>query len=189
MKFPGVKIIDRYIIRKFLGTYVFAIALIIVVVVIFDAAEKIDDFIELKAPLSKIILQYYFNFIPFFINQFSGLFTFIAVIFFTSKMAYQTEIIAILSAGVSFKRLMWPYFLSAAAITLLSLGLNLYVIPAANGERLKFEMNYIKRIKGRSSPARSSISAATPTTSRARRISRSSPTRTTRWSRRWRPPT
>ena len=126
----------------------FAIALIIVVVVIFDAAEKIDDFIELKAPLSKIILQYYFNFIPFFINQFSGLFTFIAVIFFTSKMAYQTEIIAILSAGVSFKRLMWPYFLSAAAITLLSLGLNLYVIPAANGERLKFEMNYIKRIKG-----------------------------------------
>ncbi|WP_303066401.1 LptF/LptG family permease [Alistipes ihumii] len=148
MKFPGVKIIDRYIIRKFLGTYVFAIALIIVVVVIFDAAEKIDDFIELKAPLSKIILQYYFNFIPFFINQFSGLFTFIAVIFFTSKMAYQTEIIAILSAGVSFKRLMWPYFLSAAAITLLSLGLNLYVIPAANGERLKFEMNYIKRIKG-----------------------------------------
>lgn len=120
------------------------------------------------------------------------------MIFFTSKMAYQTEIIAILSAGVSFKRLMWPYFLSAAAITLLSLGLNLYVIPAANGERLKFEMNYIKRIKGikydsisivRSSPARSSISAATPTTSRAHRISRSSLTRTTRWSRRWRPPT
>ena len=148
MKFPGVKIIDRYIIRKFLGTYLFAIALIIVVVVIFDAAEKVDDFIELKAPLSKIVFQYYLNFIPFFINQFSGLFTFIAVIFFTSKMAYQTEIIAILSAGVSFKRLMWPYFLSAMAITLLSLGLNLVVIPAANGERLKFEMNYIKRIKG-----------------------------------------
>ena len=148
MKFPGVKIIDRYIIRKFLGTYVFAIALIIVVVVIFDAAEKIDDFIELKAPLSKIILQYYFNFIPFFINQFSGLFTFIAVIFFTSKMAYQTEIIAILSAGVSFKRLVGAYFLSAAAITLLCLGLILSLIPAANAEWLKFEMNYIKRIKG-----------------------------------------
>ena len=104
MKFPGIKIIDRYIIRKFLGTYFFAIALIIVVVVIFDAAEKIDDFIELKAPLSKIVLQYYLNFIPFFINQFSGLFTFIAVIFFTSKLAYQTEIIAILSAGISFRR-------------------------------------------------------------------------------------
>ena len=148
MKFPGIKIIDRYIIRKFLGTYFFAIALIIVVVVIFDAAEKIDDFIELKAPLSKIVLQYYLNFIPFFINQFSGLFTFIAVIFFTSKMAYQTEIIAILSAGISFRRLMWPYILSAGAITLLSLVLNLVVIPAANGERLKFELNYIKNIKG-----------------------------------------
>ena len=125
-----------------------AIALIIVVVVIFDAAEKIDDFIELKAPLSKIVLQYYLNFIPFFINQFSGLFTFIAVIFFTSKLAYQTEIIAILSAGISFRRLMWPYILSAGAITLLSLVLNLVVIPAANGERLKFELNYIKNIKG-----------------------------------------
>ena len=148
MKFPGVRIIDRYIIRKFLGTYFFAISLIIVVVVIFDAAEKIDDFIELKAPLSKIVFEYYFNFIPFFINQFSGLFTFIAVIFFTSKMAYQTEIIAILSAGVSFKRLLWPYFLSAAAITLLSLALSLFIIPSANGNRLKFEMNYIKSIRG-----------------------------------------
>ena len=113
LKFPGVKILDRYIMRKFLGTYIFAIALIIVIVVIFDAAEKIDDFIELKAPLSKIAFAYYVNFIPFFINQFSGLFTFIAVIFFTSKMAYQTEIIAILSGGVSFKRFLWPYFLSA----------------------------------------------------------------------------
>ena len=148
MKFPGFKILDRYIIRKFLGTYMFAIALIIIVVVIFDAAEKIDDFLELKAPLSKIIFQYYFNFIPFFINQFSGLFTFISVIFFTSKMAYNTEIIAMLSAGMSFKRLMWPYFLSAAAITLLSMVLNLWVIPAANGARLNFEMHYIKNIKG-----------------------------------------
>ena len=148
MKFPGVRIIDRYIIRKFLGTYFFAISLIIVVVVIFDAAEKIDDFIELKAPLSKIVFQYYGNFIPFFINQFSGLFTFISVIFFTSKMAYQTEIIAILSAGVSFKRLMWPYFLSAAIITLLSLMLNLFIIPGANANRLKFEMNYIKSVRG-----------------------------------------
>ena len=89
IKFPGVKILDRYIMRKFLGTYIFAIALIIVIVVIFDAAEKIDDFIELKAPLSKIAFSYYLNFIPFFINQFSGLFTFIAVIFFTSKMEWQ----------------------------------------------------------------------------------------------------
>ena len=144
-RFPGLRILDWYIIKKFLGTYVFAIALIIVIVVIFDAVEKIDDFIELKAPLSKIITQYYFNFIPFFINQFSGLFTFIAVIFFTSKMAYQTEIIAILSSGVSFNRLMWPYFVSATAITLLSLSLNLVVIPAANARRVDFESQYFKK--------------------------------------------
>ncbi len=145
MKFPGFKILDGYITRKFLGTYVFAIALIIVVVVVFDAVEKIDDFIEMHAPLKAIIFDYYLNFIPFFINQFSGLFTFIAVIFFTSKMAYQTEIVAILSGGVSFRRLMWPYFLSAAAITALSLGLNLFVIPRANANRVEFESKYFKR--------------------------------------------
>lgn len=144
--FPGVRIIDRYIIGKFLGTYFFATALIIVIVVIFDAAENMDDFIEMKAPTSAIIFQYYFNFIPFFINQFSGLFTFIAVIYFTSKMAYDTEIIAILSSGVSFRRLMWPYFLAAGAITALSLVLNLVVIPMANARRLDFEMQYIKRM-------------------------------------------
>ncbi len=143
--FPGVRIIDRYIMRKFLGTYLFAIGLIIVVVVIFDAAEKIDDFTELKAPLKAILLDYYLNFIPFFINQFSGLFTFIAVIFFTSKMAYNTEIIAILSSGVSFRRLMWPYFLSSLLIALLATSLNLYIIPGANAHRVQFEQKYMKR--------------------------------------------
>ena len=93
-RFPGFKILDRYILGKFLSTYFFAIAMIIVVVVIFDYVEKIDNFTETKAPLKAIIFDYYLNFIPFFINQFSGLFTFIAVIFFTSKMAYQTEIVA-----------------------------------------------------------------------------------------------
>ena len=88
--------------------------MIIVVVVIFDYVEKIDNFTETKAPLKAIIFDYYLNFIPFFINQFSGLFTFIAVIFFTSKMAYQTEIVAMLSGGMSFRRLMWPYFLGGA---------------------------------------------------------------------------
>lgn len=144
-KFPGIKILDRYIMGKFLGTYIFAIALIIVIVVVFDAVEKIDDFIELKAPLDATIFKYYLNFIPYFINQFSGLFTFIAVIFFTSKLAYQTEIIAILSSGVSFKRLMWPYFLSALAITLLALSLNMLVIPKANERRIQFESQYLKK--------------------------------------------
>lgn len=145
VKFPGFKILDRYIIKKFLGTFFFAIALIIVVVVVFDAVENVDDFIELKAPLKAIIVDYYFNFVPYFINMFSGLFTFIAVIFFTSKMAGNTEIIAILSSGVSFKRLLWPYFLSALVITLLSMVLTFELIPVANTHRVMFESQYKKR--------------------------------------------
>ena len=144
-KFPGIRILDRYIMRKFLGTFAFALALIIVIVVVFDAVEKIDNFIELKAPLKAIMLDYYVNFIPFFINQFSGLFTFIAVIFFTSKMAYQTEIIAILSSGVSFRRLMWPYFLSALTIAVISIALNMFIIPKANEHRLEFESQYLAK--------------------------------------------
>lgn len=147
MKNPGLKILDRYIIRKFLGTYVFLLALIIVIVVVFDYAEKVDDFISQKAPFKDIILDYYVNFIPFFINQFSGLFTFITVIYFTSKMAYQTEIIAILSSGVSFKRLMWPYFISAAVIATVSIGLNMWIIPHTNIKRVEFESQYIPRKK------------------------------------------
>lgn len=142
-------IIDRYIIRKFLGTYLFAIGMIIVIVVIFDAAEKIDDFMQADSSLLGILTGYYLNFIPYFVNQFSGLFTFIAVIFFTSKMAYDTEIIAILSSGVSFRRLMWPYFVAAFTITSLSLLLNLMVIPEANRRRIDFENTYMN--KGNSS--------------------------------------
>jgi len=145
LRFPGVKIIDRYIIGKFLGTYIFAIAMIIVVVVIFDYVEKIDDFTELHAPLSAIIFDYYLNFVPFFINQFSGLFTFIAVIFFTSKMAYQTEIIAILSGGMSFRRLMWPYFLGATIITASALTLSMWVIPLSQRHVVDFESKYLRK--------------------------------------------
>jgi len=145
MKHLRLLIIDRYIIGKFLGTYLFAIAMIIIIVVIFDAAEKIEDFMEAHISFLKILQGYYLNFIPYFINQFSGLFTFIAVIFFTSKMAYDTEIIAILSSGVSFRRMMWPYFVAAFAITTLSLILNLFVIPDANARRIDFENNYMKK--------------------------------------------
>ncbi len=145
LRWPGIKILDRYIIGKFIGTYFFAIAMIIVVVVLFDYVEKIDDFTELKAPLKAIIFDYYLNFVPFFINQFSGLFTFIACIFFTSKMAYQTEIVAMLSGGMSFRRLMWPYFISALLIASLSLALNLWVIPVSQRQSVAFEMKYIRK--------------------------------------------
>ena len=87
MKFPGIKILDRYIIKKFIGTFVFAIALLIVVIIIFDTVEKMDKLITNKAPMNTFITQYVVNFIPYFINQFGGLFVFIAVIFFTSKLA------------------------------------------------------------------------------------------------------
>ena len=101
----GLKIIDLYIIRKFLGTFVYSIVLILAIAVVFDLSEKIDDFIESSAPANEIIMDYYLNFIPYFAVLFSSLFTFISVIFFTSKMAYNTEIIAILSSGVSFRTL------------------------------------------------------------------------------------
>lgn len=140
-----MKILDRYIIRKFIGTYFYAIMLIIGIAVIFDLAEKIDDFMEKGAPLSAIIFKYYLNFIPYFANLFSSLFVFIAVIFFTSKMAYNTEIIAILSSGVSFKRLMYPYLISATIIAVFSFALNSFIIPPANAVRLDFEYKYIKK--------------------------------------------
>ena len=142
---PGLKILDRYIIRKFLGTYIFAIAMIIIVVVIFDYVEKIDGFTQTHAPFKSIILDYYLNFVPFFINQFSALFTFIACIFFTSKLAYQTEIVAMLSGGMSFRRLMWPYFISALVITMVSLGLSLWLIPISQRTCVAFEQQYNPR--------------------------------------------
>ena len=143
--FPGFKKLDRYILGKFVGTYLFAIAMIIVIVVVFDYVEKVDDFIQMHAPVSAIIFDYYFKFVPFFINQFSALFTFIAVIFFTSKLAYQTEIVAMLSGGMSFRRLMWPYFLGALFITTLSMVLSLWIIPMTQKDCVAFEQKYIAR--------------------------------------------
>lgn len=140
-----LKKLDWYIIKKFIGTYFFALMLIIVIFIIFDISEKIDDFIQKKAPLDKIIFNYYLTFIPFFLNTFSSLFVFITVIFFTSKMAYNTEIIAILSSGVSFLRMLYPYFISAAFIFLFSLCLNHFVIPPANKIRIEFEAQYMNK--------------------------------------------
>jgi len=142
-----ITIMDRYIIRKFIGTYLMALLLIIAIVIIFDISEKIDDFVDKKAPLQSIIFNYYANFVPYFVNMFSALFVFITVIFFTSKMAANTEITAILAGGISFKRLMYPYMLSAFFIFLFSLSLNLFVIPHANKGRLAFEEKYIKEKK------------------------------------------
>jgi len=142
-----LKKLDLYILKKFLGTFFFAILLIISISVVFDLTEKIDNFFEHGAPWDAIIFDYYKNFVPYFANLFTPLFVFIAVIFFTSKMAYQTEIIAILSSGVSFRRMMFPYFLGAAVIGAFSFLLGGYVIPPANKTRIKFENEYVKNRK------------------------------------------
>ena len=142
-----MKTLDLYILRKFLGTFFFAIALIISISIVFDLVEKMDDFMDSKAPLTAIVFDYYLNFIPYFTNLFTPLFVFIAVIFFTSKMAAQTEIIAILSSGVSFRRMMVPYFEGAAIIAVLSFVLGGYVIPPANRTRIEFENQYVKTRK------------------------------------------
>ncbi|MGM0496781.1 MAG: LptF/LptG family permease [Bacteroidota bacterium] len=143
MKIPGLKIIDIYIIKKFLGTYFFAIALIVSISIVFDLSEKVDNFIENEAPLKGVFL-YYIYFIPWLANLLSSLFTFIAVIFFTSKLAYNSEIIAILSNGVSFRRILLPYFIAATLIAVFSFGLMGYVIPYSNEHKISFELSYIK---------------------------------------------
>jgi lipopolysaccharide export system permease protein len=103
-----IGIIDWYIIKKYLGTFVFTLSIFTVIIVIFDVSEKLDDFLRHQAPLKEIIFSYYVGFIPFYLNFLSPLINFIAVIFFTAKMADQTEIVPILSSGVSFKRFLWP---------------------------------------------------------------------------------
>jgi lipopolysaccharide export system permease protein len=139
---PGI--LDWYIIRQFLGTFVFSLVLILGIAVIFDFSEKIDDFIQKQAPLKAIIFDYYLNFIPYFATLFAPMFVFISVIFFTSRMAVNTEIIAILNSGMSFRRLMVPYFISAAFIALTAFMLQNYVLPHSNIARLDFEEKYYR---------------------------------------------
>ena len=137
--------LDRYIIKKFLGTYVFSIALIISISVVFDINEKIDSFVTNHAPLKGLIFDYYMNFIPYFSNLFSALFVFISVIFFTTKMADNSEIIAMFSTGMSFKRMMRPYMLSATVIAIVTFVLGAYVIPPGNEARINFDTFYRKK--------------------------------------------
>lgn len=139
-----LKKLDIYIIKKFLGTFFFTLILIILVIIVFDVSEKLQDFIEHKAPLKAIIFDYYVNFVPYFANMFSPLFIFISVIFFTSKMASNSEIVAILSGGISFRRMLRPYFICAFTLAVLSFYLNNFMIPDANKKRLAFEEVYYR---------------------------------------------
>ena len=135
--------LDRYILRQFLGTFFFTIALIICITIVFDISEKIDNFIEHDLSLRTIVFDYYIYFIPYFANLFSPLFIFVAVILFTSRMAYRSEIVAILSSGVSFYRMMVPYLMGSTILACTSLYLNHFIIPKANEGRIAFENTYV----------------------------------------------
>lgn len=142
-----LKRIDWYIIKKFLGTYFFSLALIIVVIVVFDYNEKIDKFATSNATTQEIIFDYYLNLAPYYANTFSALFVFISVIYFTSKLADNSEIIAMFASGISFRRLMKPYMVSAGIIAIMTFALSSYVIPQGNKTRLAFEQQHNKKKK------------------------------------------
>lgn len=137
-----IKLLDWYIIKKFIGTYVYSIALIISISIVFDVNENLAKFAQFHAPLKAIVLDYYANFVPYFANLFSPLFVFISVIFFTTKLASNSEIISMLAAGVSFKRLMRPYMISCVLISTLSFYLSAYVIPHGTVVKQNFETMY-----------------------------------------------
>lgn len=139
---PWVKKFDLYIVKNFLGTYLFAILLLMAIVIMFDVNEKLDA--VLTAPLKDTVFQYFMNFLPFIVSQFSPLFTFISVIFFTSRLADRSEIIAMLSSGISFRRLLMPYLFSATVIAVISYLLSAYVIPPANVQRIAYTNRWVK---------------------------------------------
>lgn len=149
---PGryVKKLDWYIIKKFIGTYFYSIALIISISIVFDINENLAKFTQYHAPLKSIVFDYYMNFVPYFANLFSPLFVFIAVIFFTSKLAGNSEIISMLAAGISFKRLMRPYMISAAIISIMTFYLGSYIIPKGTIVRQNFETMYKNKRKNTS---------------------------------------
>ena len=139
-----LRTLDRYIIRQFLGTFFFILIIIMAIAVVFDVSEKTEDLAKMKATTWEVIDQYYVNFVIYYSNLFSGLLIFLAVLLFTSRLAHRTEIVAMLSSGVSFPRIMWPYFIAATILTIISLLTNHYVLPEANRVRLAFEEEHIR---------------------------------------------
>ncbi len=144
MRKPQINILDRYIIKKFIGTFFFTILIAIVIVIVFDLSEKVDKFVEHNVSMHEIVFDYFGGFIPWILNSFAPLFVFVSAIFFTSKLTQRSEFVAMLSSGISFNRLMVPYMASAAFMCAFSLLLALYIIPPADQKRLEFENKYIK---------------------------------------------
>ncbi len=138
-----LKILDKYILKKFLGTFVFSISLILAIFIVFDIKDKIQTFLTNQIPLREIAIDYYCMFIPVYGNLFSPLFVFISIIFFTSKMAHRTEFVAILSSGAGFNRILRPYIIGAFIIGFSSFLMNHFLIPKANKVKIGFEDKWI----------------------------------------------
>lgn len=138
------KILDRYIIKKFLSTFVFMILIVMTISVIFDLSERLQEYIERKAPISEIFMDYYLNFVFYYANMFSSLILFISVIWFTSKLAQNSEIIPMLNSGKPRSRLLRPYMIATSLVVLISLVMNHFVLPGANKRRLDFEEEYYR---------------------------------------------
>lgn len=142
--FAWVKKLDVYIIRKFLGTFVFMILAFVIIAVVFDISENIDDLIKSGAPFWEILTDYYLNFCFYFGNMLSSFIIFLTIIWITSKLAQKSEIVAMLSSGISFQRIMVPYFISASILVVATLVLSHFVVPSANRAKLDFELRYLK---------------------------------------------
>lgn len=138
-----MKILDLYILKKFLKTYIFAVLIIVTIIMVIDYTEKIDNFISNHATVRVVLVDYYLNFIPYWANYISPLMVFIATVFFTAGLAARTEIIAILSTGVSFLRLMRPYLIGSSIIAIITFFMVAWVIPIANKTRIAFERKYV----------------------------------------------
>lgn len=138
-----MKILYWYIIKKFFLTFLLIIGMFILIAIVFDFAEKIDDFVKNEAPFKAIIFNYYLNFIPVLLNLFSPLFIFIAAIIFTSRMAANTEIVAMLTSGINFYRLIIPYFIVSLILASFSWYLNCWVIPESISKQNAFENKYV----------------------------------------------
>ena len=139
-----MKLLDKYIIKKLLSTFIFVVLIILAIVVVIDYTEKNDDFMEHNLKLIDI-LPYYGAFIPWIANLITPITIFIATVFVTSRLAGHTEIIAMLAGGMSFRRFMRPYFIGASIIAVASFFLNSFIIPEANKTRIAFEAAYIQK--------------------------------------------
>lgn len=139
------RIMDSYILKKFLGSFFYSITLLMTVIIVFDISENINLFIERDASLHDIIFKYYLNFIPYFINLFIPLFTFISVIWFTSKLSSNNEIISFFNAGVDFYRFLMPYLVGSVIIVAISFAMANFVIPRTNENLFEFKDQYTKR--------------------------------------------